>query len=240
MEEFKTQKFINSSNIIHNFLYDYSATIFTLRKNNVKIICKEHGLFEQKATNHLAGRGCKKCARLDRQKCFQLSNSEFINRCKLIHGDRYNYDQVQYINRHTPVKILCNNHGIFEQKPNSHFRGNGCSKCNCSTGEYYIKEILDSNNIKYVTEKKFDDCKNITFLRFDFYLIDFNICIEYDGKQHFQESKLFGGKVDFEKRQINDMIKNDFCKEYDIKLIRFSYKKSLIDIKKELENIWKN
>lgn len=109
-----------------------------------------------------------------------------------------------------------------------------------SCGERIIEQILSENNICYESQKIFPDCKDISYLRFDFYLPDYNCCIEYDGIQHFEvtgwntEEK----KKDTEKK---DNIKNTYCENNNISLIRISYKNkdkiSISYIKKLLENI---
>ena len=58
----------------------------------------------------------------------------------------------------------------------------------------------------------------------DFYINDLNLCIEFDGKQHFEPVKHFGGKVNFDKTKKRDEIKNNFCFNNNIKLLRISYK----------------
>lgn len=100
--------------------------------------------------------------------------------------------------------------------------------CGCinSIGEYKIAKILSKNNIRFLKEYKFNDCINPETnkkLRFDFYLPDYNCCIEYDGEQHFKEKECFGGKESFISLQKRDKIKNDFCKEKNIKLFRIPY-----------------
>lgn len=105
--------------------------------------------------------------------------------------------------------------------------------CGCeriySKGEAKIAELLKKLNISFFREYKFIDCINpITKakLRFDFYLPKENICIEYDGQQHYRESsiKFFSEKESLEDRQYRDSIKNNYCKEKNIPLIRISYK----------------
>lgn len=91
-----------------------------------------------------------------------------------------------------------------------------------SKGEEKIKEILESNNIKFEREKTFSTCGNGLF-RFDFFLPDMNICIEYDGEQHFRPIEIFGGKEGFDKQITYDNIKNQWCKQNNIKLIRIPY-----------------
>lgn len=104
-------------------------------------------------------------------------------------------------------------------------------KTKMSFGEILISNLLDNNKIKYVYNKSLKDCISSSKLRFDFYLPDFNVCIEFDGIQHFYPSNLFGGPEEFEKLKIRDRIKNDWCKVNDIKLIRFNYKQKIDEIK---------
>jgi very-short-patch-repair endonuclease len=89
--------------------------------------------------------------------------------------------------------------------------------------KYIMLKYLDNKKIRYHREYKFDDCKNINLLKFDFYLPDYNLCIEYDGRQHFESMDIFGGDIEFEKRKKNDKIKNDFCKDSKIRMLRVSY-----------------
>lgn len=103
------------------------------------------------------------------------------------------------------------------------------TSCGCnhdSKGIRLIKKILNENNIKYITEKTFSTCKFLdttAYARFDFYLIDKNILIEYDGEQHFKEKDLNFFRDSLEKRQQHDLFKNQWCKENKIPLIRISY-----------------
>lgn len=98
----------------------------------------------------------------------------------------------------------------------------GCSKL--SSGEYKIKELLESLNLSFEMQKTFYNCKNPktnTKLRFDFYLPDYNCCIEYDGEQHYKETTMCSDSLS--DRQFRDNIKNKFCKDNEIKLIRIPY-----------------
>lgn len=97
-----------------------------------------------------------------------------------------------------------------------------CKKPN-SKGENKIKEVLNSLNIEFETEKKFNDLKYKVPLRFDFYIKDKNIAIEFDGIQHFKPIEYFGGEEYLEVSRIRDEIKNTYCKKNNIKLIRIPY-----------------
>lgn len=101
--------------------------------------------------------------------------------------------------------------------------------CGCqffiSKGEDKIKQILTNLNINFIRQYTFDDCisdKNAK-LRFDFYLPDYNLCIEYDGEQHFHPTNYFGGEETFQRRMELDKVKNEYCRNNNIHLIRIPY-----------------
>lgn len=99
----------------------------------------------------------------------------------------------------------------------------GCKQKERSKGERLVKENLDKLNIQYIEQKTFEECYDNYLLRFDFYLPDYNCCIEYDGKQHFEPIEYFGGEEKFKDQQQKDNIKNEYCKNNNIKLIRIPY-----------------
>ncbi len=119
------QEFINRSNIIHNNKYDYSLVEYINSKTKVKIICPIHGTFEQKPSSHLFGYGCRLC-NIDNTRS---SIRDFIKNSNIVHNNKYDYSLVEYVDNKTKVKIICSTHGIFEQIPNSHLRGQGCKPC---------------------------------------------------------------------------------------------------------------
>jgi len=101
-----------------------------------------------------------------------------------------------------------------------------------SNGELQILKYLQSKNICFIQEKEFTDLVNPKTgqrLRFDFYLPEQNICIEFDGKQHFEYSPDFHGKdkekglLMLEGQQYRDEVKNKYCFNRHIKLIRIRY-----------------
>ena len=114
----------------------------------------------------------------------------------------------------------------------------GCQKI-ISTGEHLIEKFLIENNYHYKFQKKFNDCKNIKQLPFDFYLPDYNILIEYDGEHHYKAISIHGGEEAFRKRIYNDDIKNNYCSNNNIKLIRIPYW-DLLNIEIILEKNLKN
>ena len=213
-----TEEFIERSNKKHGHKYIYTITKYNGHSNNIEIICPIHGVFEQKANNHLNGAGCFKCNGSKKK-----TTEEFIKDALKVHGDKYDYSLVEYTGNKQKIKIICHKHGVFEQVPISHLKQIGCPLCNESKGESKINKFLSMYNIKYEREKKINGCVYINNLKFDFYLPIYNICIEYDGEQHFKSRKHFGGNDALLETQHRDNIKNEYCKNNNIRLIRIPY-----------------
>ena len=119
--------------------------------------------------------------------------------------------------------------GVFEQTPASHLKGSGCPRCKNSKGENKIYNYLNDKKIVFETQKSFVGCRNINPLFFDFYLPKYNMCIEYDGIQHFKSIERFGGVSEFDNCRIRDNIKNNYCKDNNIKLLRIKYDEHIIE-----------
>lgn len=118
------------------------------------------------------------------------------------------------------LTIQCKNHHIYEATGNTFKQGHRCPYCNESKGEKNISEILIKYNINFISQYKFNDCKFKHLLTFDFYLPDLNVCIEFDGEFHY---KPIMGVDEFAKGFIRDDIKNNYCIENSITLIRIPY-----------------
>ena len=131
IQRMSIEEFIEKAKEIHGDTYDYSQTIYG--KNNaehVNIMCKNHGLFYQSPSGHLAGRGCYNCRNDKLSMIKRVSLDECINRFRQIHGDKYDYTMVEYRHNHINVKIRCIKHDIlFYQTPSNHYRSTGCMKC---------------------------------------------------------------------------------------------------------------
>jgi len=221
-----TNEFILKANLIHNNKYDYSKVFYINNHTKVCIICPDHQEFWQMPSNHLHQKqGCPKCC-----NTFKYDYIEFINRANIIHNNKYDYSLINennFINHKTKVPIICPDHGIFYQNPNNHLHGQGCPNCIFSKGELLITEYLQNNKINFIPQYQFERCRNKRILSFDFYLPETNTCIEFDGKQHY---KPFGfgenSQEKFQRTQINDSIKTQYCIDNNIKLIRIPYWKS--------------
>jgi len=220
---YTNNEFIEKVNKIHNNKYNYSLTNYNSRNNFIKIICPEHGIFEQNAGSHLQGVGCKKCY----HEKMTYDTETFIKLAKEKHGNLYDYSLVNYKHSTKKVKIICKNHGIFEQTAHTHLRGAGCPICKSSRGENEVRLFLENNNVEFEPQKTFEDCKNLNYLPFDFYLPEYNMCIEYDGMQHFKPIQFFGGEKALKLTKDHDKIKSKYCKDNNIKLLRIKYNENV-------------
>ena len=190
----------------------------------VKIICPFHGVFEQTPNAHLSNKKCYLCTGTPKK-----TTEKFILDANKIHKSKYEYSLVEYNKNSDKIKIICKKHGEFIQTPAAHLRGQGCPTCRDSKGESIIKEFLISNKISFMSQKRFPDCINILPLPFDFYLPQFNTCIEYQGIQHFKPRTKFGGVEEFKKIQIRDNIKLKYCKNNNINLLTINYDENILD-----------
>jgi len=139
--------FIEKSRRVHGDKYDYSKVNFINSKTKVIIICPLHGEFNQQPSNHLKGSSCPKCANNVR-----LSNSQFIEKSRKIHGNKYDYSKVDYINYKTNVIIICPFHGEFNQQPSNHLKGSSCPKCkntNSKSNKHFIQKSQLQHGDKY-------------------------------------------------------------------------------------------
>lgn len=229
--------FVKKANEIHNNLYDYSKSIYIDHDSPLIIICKIHGEFKQSPKGHLIMKNkCPKCSGIEIGNKNRDTKENFIEKANKIHNEYYNYSLVNYKGANQKIKIICHKHGIFKQHPKDHInQKHGCPKCKNSKGEIRVEQYLRKNNINYISQQRFEECKNKRSLPFDFYLPDHKICIEYDGEQHFRPSKRFGGKKNFSDILRNDNIKNEYCLKNKIKLIRIKYtqKENIEQILKE-------
>jgi len=130
-----TDEFIEMAKSIHGNRFDYSLVEYKNNHTKVKIICHEHGIFEQKPIHHLRGHGCHECGIISSHAKRCKTTEEFIIDAYCKHGDKYNYKLVEYKNTETKVKIICHEHGVFEQTPHGHLSSNGCYKCGYDQNE---------------------------------------------------------------------------------------------------------
>lgn len=212
-----TDEFKIKANKIFNGKYDYSKTQYVNADTKVTITCPRHGDFTQRASSHLCGNGCMQCFIMDKNR----SNTvEFIKKARKVHGDRFDYSEVNYVTNRTPVKIKCKRHGWFLKIPLSHLHGSGCPRCIASKGEVMISTALKKLNIQHTQEYKINPHK----YRYDFHLTGTNILLEYHGKQHYHPVKRFGGLGALEDVKKRDAIKVQLAIDNGFDLITLNYK----------------
>lgn len=122
-------EFIIKAKKIHGDKYDYSKVNYQGNKVKVCISCPEHGDFWQVPNSHLSGRGCPICGKAMTRSSLRDTLDSFIKKARVKHGDEYDYSLVEYIDSIHKVKIICPEHGVFEQTPAMHLSENGCPKC---------------------------------------------------------------------------------------------------------------
>lgn len=218
--------FIKESNKVHKNKYDYSQTEYRNWRTKVIINCPEHGNFYQTPSSHTSGNGCPKCAAVAMSIRKRHSTKIFVKKATKVHGLIYDYSLVDYAGDNNQVKIICPTHGAFLQKAGYHLSGYGCQLCSSSKGELKIISVLSKFNIEFVYQKRFKNCRNVNPLPFDFYLPQYNLCIEFDGLQHYKVIPRTNTDYDLtvlEQVKLHDQLKDKFCNEHNINLIRIPY-----------------
>ncbi len=217
-----TEEFIKKAIKLHGNKYDYSPTIYEKSSIKIKVKCFKHGLLEMLPHNHLKKLGgCRKCA-------IKIISSKrvFIQKATKKHGNKYNYELVNYINKYTKINIICFNHGSFFQKPDDHLQGKGCLQCGLisskkkqrKTTEDFIKKSKEMHGDKYLYDKSIYlnnktkviiICKNhgeFEVLPKDHYRFNCQKCgYEENGKKHAlsnegfieKAKKIHGNKYDY-------------------------------------------
>jgi hypothetical protein len=153
-----TEQFIEKAKQVHGDKYDYSRVTYTRSNDKVRIVCKIHGVFQQTPDKHVnAGQGCPKCGRTATTTASTHTIEQFIKKSHDIHGNKYNYSNVEYVGAHKKVKIECKKHGIFLQRPNDHLSGYGCKLCanenHKDTKEEFVTKANQIHNSKYNYDK---------------------------------------------------------------------------------------
>lgn len=206
----------------------------------VNYICNKHGVQHGIIDNIIHGHKCIHCSYEERGLNSRHSIEYISSVIECFNGNKLlNPDDYVGSNEHNLI-IKCGSCGnsyetsFSDYTNNMQIRCKSCSKSE-STGEMLIRTILEDYNIDFVQEMKFDDCRDIKCLPFDFYLSEYNIIIEFDGIQHFQETKY----MDYETTKRHDQIKNEYCKNNNIDLLRIPYwdKKNIKDILIEKLNL---
>lgn len=217
-----TQEFINDINIVNpkiEILGEYVNS-----KTKIECKCKTcNNIWCATPNSLLRGSGCPVCSQKIRRN-IKKTTSEFV-----IEMNEMNPNIKicgEYVNAKTKILCKCMRDGFeWKAQPLSLLSGCGCPKCSFPKGELSIEKYLQKYNIKYESQKNFDELLGILGrdLLYDFYLPHYNILIEYNGEQHYNPIEFFGGKKSLEKQQEHDRRKREYAKQNNIKLIEIPY-----------------
>ncbi len=155
--------------------------------------------------------------------CGGTKKKEFKEIKDFIESQGFELLSNEYKNNETLLEVSCGKHDSYFVTFGNFQQGKRCPHCIESKGEKRIREVLDCNNIEYIPQYKYNDCKDKKVLPFDFYLPQYNTCIEYDGQQHYHNDRFGMNEEDFEIIVLHDKIKTQYCIENNIKLIRIPY-----------------
>ena len=202
---------------IESFGYELISKEYINSKTHLIVKCSCGNEYAVTFTNFKRGRRCNECnkSKWNKEKIISYINNET------------DFDFIRFIEFNKVLSIIelkCKYGHIFTTRFNGIiYQNSGCPKCRKSKGEKKIYSILKNDNVYFLEQYKFDDCKYKNSLPFDFYIPSLNICIEYDGIQHYKPSDYFGGYEKFLETRRNDVIKTQYCKQNNIKLIRIPY-----------------
>lgn len=147
-EKLKVEEFIRRAKETHGDRYDYSQTEYNGYTAKLKIICKKHGEFYQKCSHHIKGANCPTCSKKER-----YTNDRYIEEARKVHGNKYDYSKVNYINNKTKIEIICPTHGSFFKLTSHHLSGRGCPDCSTApkqlTTEKFIERSRKAHGDKY-------------------------------------------------------------------------------------------
>ena len=194
-----------------------------------KCICERCGnVWYTTPMSLMKGSGCPRCAKERRIKKRTSNLEEFLLKYEKLYGKRYDFGMSVYKNALTKMDVLCPLHGKFSMTPNDLLSGHGCPKCNASSLEQAVRNILMSYDIEFEEQKRFDWLKHVKPLALDFYIPSKNIAIECQGIQHFRPIEHFGGENEFASIVKRDEIKRKLCESYGLTLVYYTDKDFLL------------
>lgn len=173
----------------------------------------------------LQGHGCPRCANNERAAKCRLTLHDVKDVLQQVHPDWEL--RSEYNSCHDKIRVRCSRceaewdgtlHNILKQV--------NCPVCDMrqkSKGEETINRYLTEHGFAFERQKIFDGCQNVFSLKFDFYIPSLNVCIEYDGEQHFRPIEWFGGIEAYNKNVERDKIKDKFCYDNNIQLLRIAF-----------------
>ena len=219
-QTFTREEFIDKAKKKHGDKFDYSKVIYINSQTHVIIICNKCGCeFTQLPNSHLRGCGCDKCAHKINHENQKLTESELIERAKNVHGDEYDYPNMNYINSQLPINIKCNRcNNTFQQLYGNHInQKQGCPNCGCRITEKILHEYLKSIFPSVIRQFKQEWCRDKYRLPYDDCIPELKTIFELDGIQHFKQVMNWKSP---EKNQITDRYKMKCANDNGYSVIR--------------------
>lgn len=224
---YNSENFIKEAKRVHGDKYDYSLIKLDQWYNKYPIKCLKHGVFEQEWRAHVTAKhNCPSCAKDARKKWIKdnvsLTTKEVITTLKSMYKDLLKYDRVEYTNVKTPIMLYCTKHNLwFIERYANLLRYIYCPQCckNPSKGERILNILLDRHRITYIQEYRIPGYK----YRYDFYLPNINLLIEYDGAHHFKPIWKYGGEDHLVQVKKRDKIKDKLASDHGYLLFRFDH-----------------
>lgn len=226
--------FIEKATRLHDHKYDYSKVIYAGTREHVIIGCPVHGDILQRPDIHLKSSGCPQCGASYRVKTMKKRQSDptaFFQKAVEVHGDVYDYTNSVYELGSKPINIKCRVHGEFTVgRAEKHImRVQGCPHCisSMSHAERVIADCLTELNVAHNREYTFTDCRSHETnkkLRFDFFIPQKNILLEFHGEQHFKRSPMMHPGDRFERMQEHDRIKAQYAHDNGFTFVVFTTK----------------
>lgn len=207
---------------------------YTGSKNHVTCRCNICGNVWKVKPNNLTylRRGCPKCGTANMARKQALTDEQFREKVR-----QSNCGEVEilgkYVSAKRHIKVRCLKCGhVWSPAADSLMQGFGCPACTSSKGENVVREYLQAHEVRFEEQYKIDGCRNIRPLPFDFAVFDdagnLEMLIEYDGPQHFESKYCISPDKHkreemFESQKMRDGIKDAYCREHGIPLVRIPY-----------------
>ena len=184
--------FVKKAKVVHGNKYNYDKVEYNGAHEKIVITCPIHGDFKQSPAKHIgAKRGCPPCGLIKMAGQLRKTKEQFIKESIKIHGDKYDYSNIKYINDHTNIEIVCVRHGSFSQNPGNHIRGNGCPYCTL-TPQSKQELTITFELIKFfkdINPKGFKTRVKGKLWSIDIYIPQLKLGIEFDGSYWHKDKR---------------------------------------------------
>jgi Zn finger protein HypA/HybF involved in hydrogenase expression len=228
------EKFIEKAVMEHDNIYCYEKVDYVNSLTKVEIYCKKcDKTFFQSPSNHISGKGCVHCRNKMLGNRSKYTFDTFLSKLSNHQICNYTYDEIEFekrfSNKYNKMKIYCNKcKKEFHASIATHIKGHGCPICNRNGGKNEIKlynEILNRFDLHIIKQYRPNFLKRQSI---DLFIPSLELCIEYQGIQHFKPIEYFGGTSSFDDTIERDFRKNNLCKENGLNLLYFTYDKNIV------------